>query len=132
MKKLLLLLIIPFLSFGQERINKSNIKFISKSKKLSKAIGWNYSEELGEWRSCKNCIPEYRGTHINYYDKKKPNFKSIQFAQVESSDNYILIIKFREVSTCNSSPGNITVVESNCSIIAGPESFVPILIFVLS
>ena len=99
MKKLLLILLcFPFISFGQERINKlPQIKLINKSPKLQKATGWSYSTYHEKWYSCKNCIPEFRERRVfknNYVlnGKLRENFTSIQSAKINSFEKYVFII----------------------------------------
>lgn len=99
MKKLLLILLcFPFISFGQERINKlPQIKLINKSPKLQKATGWSYSIYHEKWYSCKNCIPEFRQrTVLKHNSGQRENFTSIQSAKIDSFERYVFIIGEKE------------------------------------
>ncbi len=86
MKKILLLLTL-FLSvssvFSQTRTNRSELRFINSSEKLSSSTGWMYNEKRGEWVDYENVISD----NTDY----KTKYKSLtgQFMMSRLTQNFI-------------------------------------------
>jgi hypothetical protein len=60
-KKVILISLSIFLTtntFAQSRENKVNLKFESKSEKLTTAIGWKLNKQTGKWIDNKNVIED--------------------------------------------------------------------------
>jgi hypothetical protein len=107
MKKLIpfLFLMIPVLSFGQERVNKS-LPSINKQQinwQLNTATGWILNPE-GQWVSRSNRIPvsmenQYKSL-IDYekYGLGKDNFISYQIREISIQDSvhYIFIQRYKD------------------------------------
>lgn len=72
MKKLLVLsmVLMSFVSYSQDRVNRTKLSFQESSEILTSSVGWEYNEELGEWVDYPNVIDR---------DKKfKDQYKSLQ------------------------------------------------------
>jgi hypothetical protein len=82
MKKLLVLsmLLVSFVSYGQDRVNRSKLSFDQSSEMLTNSIGWSYNETLGEWIDYDNVIDKDK----NYKDK----YKSLQGAYQMSNNSF--------------------------------------------
>ncbi len=80
-----LILISMFLTittFAQSRENKINLKFDSKSEKLTSAVGWKLNKQTGKWIENKNVIddrscPAYSVSYISQ------NFNWLQFTAIK-------------------------------------------------
>ena len=82
MKKLLVLSMVfaSFVSYGQDRVNRSKLSFDQSSEMLTNSIGWSYNETLGEWIDYDNVIDKDK----NYKDK----YKSLQGAYQMSNNSF--------------------------------------------
>jgi hypothetical protein len=83
-KELLIIasIFLAFNTFAQSRENKVNLKFDTKSEKLSSSIGWKLNKVTGKWIDNKNVIDdkiceEYYLSHISQ------NFKWIQISTIK-------------------------------------------------
>lgn len=106
MKKLLLVLVVGLLgfsSFGQERTNREKLSFDTTSAVMSEAIGWAYNETTGEWVDYKNVISDrkeykdkYKSLQGEYMMSRiKQSFLSMQSKTLTYKDTtyYILIVE---------------------------------------
>jgi hypothetical protein len=95
MKKLLVLLIVlsSIVSYGQDRINKQAISWDEVSIPFTSAVGWQYSNSEGKWKSQINCICEK--VEIKY----EQHFFDLQIKSVTYNGKkyFILIQKKRGV-----------------------------------
>jgi hypothetical protein len=94
-KKVILISLSIFLTtntFAQSRENKVNLKFESKSEKLTAAIGWKLNKETGKWIDNKNVI-EDRTCPAYWVSYVSQNFKWIQFSMIKNNgvDLYVLL-----------------------------------------
>lgn len=94
-KKALLISVSIFLTintFAQSRENKVNLKFESKSEKLTAAVGWKKNKETGKWIDNKNVIEDRTCTAygVSYILQ---NFKWIQFFTIKHNgvELYVLL-----------------------------------------
>ena len=95
LKKVLLISASIFLTistFAQSRENKVNLKFDSKSEKLTTAVGWKLNKETGKWIDNKNVI-EDRACPAYWVSYISQNFKWIQFSTIKHNgvDLYVLL-----------------------------------------
>lgn len=78
-------------SFGQERVNRPKLSFISEGPVLTKFTGWSYNNSSGEWIEHENliCGDSYAFDASHY----KNNIISLQFKTIKYKDTpyYILI-----------------------------------------
>lgn len=81
-------------AFAQNRENKVNLKFESKSEKLTTAIGWKLNKETGKWIENKNVI-EDRACPNYYVSYITQNFKWIQISTIKHNgvDVYVLLFE---------------------------------------
>jgi hypothetical protein len=79
-------------TFAQSRENKVNLKFESKSEKLTTAVGWKLNKETGKWIDNKNVI-EDRNCPSYWVSYVSQNFKWIQFSTIKHNqvDLYVLL-----------------------------------------
>ncbi len=94
-KKVILISLSIFLTtttFAQSRENKVNLKFESKSEKLTTAIGWKLNKQTGKWIDNKNVIQD-RTCHESLVSYVSQNFKWIQFSTIKNNgvDFYVLL-----------------------------------------
>ena len=79
-------------SFGQERVNRPKLHFISEGPILTDFTGWSYNNQSGEWVDHHNVISSSTSTYIDksYY---KNNIISLQFKTIIYKDTpyYVLI-----------------------------------------
>jgi hypothetical protein len=98
MKKLLVLIIIlgVFVNLNaQERTNELlPTEFISKSPKLTSAIGWKKNEITGKWVDNTNLIFDKK-INTTHNSTNNQNFKSIQFSKIKYNNNkyYVFLHK---------------------------------------
>jgi hypothetical protein len=94
---LLILLFLPIVLFGQERINRGKLQFVKISKSITKATGWAYNETRGEWIGYNNVISQgkekLRG-HRYMMSEKSQNFIKMQTKSViyKETEYFVLII----------------------------------------
>jgi hypothetical protein len=93
---LLVLLFVPVVLLGQERINREKLKFVKISKPLEKAKGWEYNATRGEWVSYNNVISQNKGklNSRTMMSSNSQNFIKIQTKSVtyKGADYFVLII----------------------------------------
>jgi hypothetical protein len=98
------MVLVSFVSYGQDRVNRSKLSFEQSSNVLTKSIGWQYNKTLGEWIDFENVISgdkEYKekykilqGQH--QMSKSGFDFISLQVKTLTFNDvkYYILIHNF--------------------------------------
>jgi hypothetical protein len=95
-KKVILISLSIFLTtnaFAQSRENKVNLKFESKSEKLTTAIGWKLNKETGKWIDNKNVI-EDRTCPAYWVSYVSQNFKWIQFSTIKNNGVNLYVLLF--------------------------------------
>jgi hypothetical protein len=97
MKKYLLFvisfLILPFTSFGQDRIDETSYCFNKNSNKITNIIGWSFNENEGKWVS----NPNFINSEKKWNDKRfSTGCNSIQISSfIENGvTNYVLIVSY--------------------------------------
>jgi len=98
---LLILLFLPIVLFGQERINRENLKFDKKSKSLTKATGWEYNAVIGKWIDYNNFISQNTAYKKGLWSTRnimsiaKQQFINIQTKSViyKGTEYFVLIIE---------------------------------------
>lgn len=98
----LLLIVLLFQVFSQERVNREKLSFSEISGTLSKATGWAYNKTLGEWIDYKNVISDdkdYKTKNVILQgswmmSKESKNFINIQIKTIifKGETYYALII----------------------------------------
>jgi len=96
LKKVLLIsisILLTISTFAQSRVNKVNLKFESKSEKLTAAVGWKLNKETGKWIDNKNVIedrtcPAYWVSHVSQ------NFKWIQFSTIKHNGTELYVLLY--------------------------------------
>jgi hypothetical protein len=96
MKKLLVvtgLVLSSMMSYGQDRVNKKPISWDEVSTPFTSAVGWQYSESEGKWKSQINCICDK--VEIKY----DQHFYDLQVKSLTFNKNkyYVLIQKKKGV-----------------------------------
>lgn len=86
------LCLISVASFGQERVNRPKLHFISEGPILTDFTGWSYNNTSGEWIEHKNVISSSTSTYISNSHYKN-NIISLQFKTIIYKDTpyYVLI-----------------------------------------
>jgi len=103
-----ILLLITFFGFnlmpsdGQDRTNREKLSFDKESEILTKATGWYYNSEIGEWVDYKNVLCSDKDYKTKYpsllgeymMSHRYQNFISIQTKTVlhRSNEYYVLIV----------------------------------------
>jgi len=97
-------LLISFnLQAGEERVNRTKLNFETSSAVLTKAMGWMYNSELGEWIGYSNTISDDKSFKEKYssllgsdymMSHASENFRKIQSKSVifKSKRYYVLIV----------------------------------------
>ena len=99
---ILLFILFSLSSFGQERVNRTKVKFNHEGIILNKIVGWAYDDETGEWIDWNNCIKtlklskRYRMHTPNdaiFMSNCFNNIISLQFKTIELNNTpyYVLI-----------------------------------------
>jgi len=78
---LLVLLFLPIILLGQERVNRENLKFDKISKPLTKAIGWEYNATLGKWIDYNNVISQNTRYKEGIYRLEKGRYMMSNYSQ---------------------------------------------------
>ncbi len=76
-----------FVSYGQDRVNRTKLSFEQSSQNLTNSVGWKYNKELGEWVDYENVISNDK----NYKDKYKILSGAYMMSQSQQTFNDVTI-----------------------------------------
>lgn len=99
----LMLCLVSIMSFGQERVNRVKLNFVSEGPIIKHVAGWAYDESVGEWVNYENVLDG------NKSDAKYMN--SIKSYMMSQYLNNIISLQFKTI-TCNEVPYYVLIWET--------------------